>query len=681
MKFYCAYIKTLVLFIVLLIGNQAIANTFIVTNTADSGNGSLRWAIQNCNIYPGSHTILFNIPESDGNYNEAQGVWRIDLTSNLPMLNHSNVLIDGHSQATYSGDKNPYGPEIVLDGGNNDWADYGINIYNASGITIQGLIIGGFVVGIQMTGENAFNNTISGNYIGCNYNATESNGNTHGIYILSGPHNNIIGGNTPVARNILSGNNHTGMRVVNASYNTIQGNYVGLNRTGTAALHNYDGISIEGISQYNLIGGYTPEERNYVSGNMNYGIPAFGIGCYYNIIAGNYVGTDITGNNAIPNTYGVLFDDGACYNTLGGITEGAGNLLSGNSGYGVFIYNFGTMKDTVRGNLIGTNAEGTAAVPNANGIVIDGPSYQHTIDNNVISGNLQMGIDIHIAGSDSNIVINNKIGTDISGMNPLGNLIDGIRIAEGPDNNIIGRPGQGNIIAYNGGNGVTIITAAEQGNTISVNSIYANECLGIDLFPEGITANDEGDSDSGPNSNMNFPVITQISISTNVQLWGHVDSPGADEITVEFFKSDYYPSGTGQGREYIGSCSTDASGNFSYSIAGGLSGAIYICTTATDGSGNTSEFSANKLCVQTGIDQHVEVTEPVSIYPNPAATSFRFNNFEIGRRFLIVNNSGQVMGSGIWKGDNIPVSYLLPGSYYVLPTDVAAHVILLIIMR
>ncbi len=180
---------------------------------------------------------------------------------------------------------------------------------------------------------------------------------------------------------------------------------------------------------------------------------------------------------------------------------------------------------------------------------------------------------------------------------------------------------------------------------------------------------------------MNFPVITQISISTNVQLWGHVDSPGADEITVEFFKSDYYPSGTGQGREYIGSCSTDASGNFSYSIAGGLSGAIYICTTATDGSGNTSEFSANKLCVQTGIDQHVEVTEPVSIYPNPAATSFRFNNFEIGRRFLIVNNSGQVMGSGIWKGDNIPVSYLLPGSYYVLPTDVAAHVILLIIMR
>ena len=123
-----------------------------------------------------------------------------------------------------------------------------------------------------------------------------------------------------------------GFNVVNSNSNIIKGNYVGLNRMGNAAVRNYDGISIEGTSKYNLIGGYTAAERNYVSGNVAYGIPVFGTGCNFNIIIGNFVGTDITGTDSIPNTYGVLFDDGASYNLLGGRVSGAGNLLSGNSG-------------------------------------------------------------------------------------------------------------------------------------------------------------------------------------------------------------------------------------------------------------------------------------------------------------------------------------------------------------
>lgn len=297
---------------------------------------------------------------------------------------------------------------------------------------------------------------------------------------LSGPHNITIGGSTLEDRNIISGNNHIGVRVVNSNSNIIKGNYIGLNRTGTAAVRNYDGISMEGTSKYNLIGGVTAADRNYVSGNVAYGMLLFGAGCNYNTVSGNYSGTDITGTYSIPNTYGFLFDDGASFNTLGGRTPGAGNLLSGNSAYGVFIYNPGTQRDTVVGNLIGTNAAGTAALPNANGIVIDGPSFRHYVDSNVISGNLQMGIDIHIGGSDSNVVIRNFIGTDYSGTIAIPNAMDGVRLGEGPKNNIIGMPGKGNIIANNGGNGVSVMTTAELYNSISANSIYNNTGLGID---------------------------------------------------------------------------------------------------------------------------------------------------------------------------------------------------------
>lgn len=608
------------LFLILIASLFSIAvfsNTFLVTNTNDAGAGSLRLAIQNTVIYPGAHTINFNIPTTDPGFNSAQGVWVISLATTLPIITHSGILIDGTSQTSYAGNTNLYGPEIMLDGNNQNWADYGFHLYNVSSVTIKGFIIGRFVVGVQISGAGSQNNTIAGNYLGCNYNATDTLGNTFGVYILSGPHNNFVGGNSVSLRNIVSGNNHVGIRVVNSNSNIIQGNFVGLNRTGNAALRNYDGISIEGVSKYNLIGGYTPAERNYVSGNVAYGILGFGVGCNYNIFVGNYVGTDSTGTFGIPNTYGLLFDDGASYNTLGGRIPGAGNLLSGNSGYGVFLYNFGTLKDTIVGNLIGTDYTGTVAVPNANGMVIDGPSFLHTIENNVISGNLQMGIDIHIAGSDSNIVINNKIGTDITGTLPLGNQIDGIRIGEGPKSNVIGRPGQGNIIANNGGNGITVMTASEVSNTFSSNSIYNNVGYGIDLFPSGPTPNDPGDTDTGPNNLMNYPdIISVVNIPTTSD-WivsGNLDHNSPAGCRVELFEAEVNGLGIAQGKVFLGSCLTDGSGNWTDTVSG-LTLADKIVATATDLIGNTSEFSvATPLIINTNTDNELQV----NVYPNPA---------------------------------------------------------------
>ncbi|MCZ2337543.1 MAG: hypothetical protein LC127_04950 [Chitinophagales bacterium] len=94
------------------------ANVFTVVNTNDSGNGSLRKAISDVNITPGNHSILFNIPVADPNYNATQGVWRISLSSALPIIMRGNLLIDGSSQTTNQGNFNLYGPEILIDGNN-----------------------------------------------------------------------------------------------------------------------------------------------------------------------------------------------------------------------------------------------------------------------------------------------------------------------------------------------------------------------------------------------------------------------------------------------------------------------------------------------------------------------------------------------------------------------------------
>lgn len=651
--------------------NVSNATVYTVTNTNDAGTGSLRAAITNVNIYPGTHTIAFNIPTSDLNYISAQGVWKITPTSTLPIITRNNVTIDGTTQTTNQGNTNPLGPEILIDGNHQYGSDFAFHLYNVYGVTIKSFIIGRFTVGIEISGTS-HDNLIVGNYVGCNYNATDTLSNTHGIEILSGPYHNTIGGATAIERNIFSGNNHVGIRIVNSNGNIIKGNYVGINRTGDAAVRNYDGISIEGTSKYNMIGGYVAAERNYVSGNVAYGIPVFGTGCNFNIIVGNFVGTDITGTDSIPNTYGVLFDDGASYNRLGGSAAGAGNLLSGNSGYGVFLYNPGTQKDSVVGNLIGTDVTGTLPLPNSNGIVIDGPSFNHYVDSNVISGNRQMGIDIHVAGSDSNVVIRNKIGTDITGTLALGNMFDGVRIGEGPHHNFIGKTGKGNIIAYNGGNGITVMTSAELYNTFTENSIFSNSELGIDLFPAGPTLNDAGDIDAGPNDLMNFPVIQNISMNLITRITSisgiidHTVNGGPNGIKIELFMSDNSVSGYGQGKEFIGSAIANASGNWSLSCAG-LSPTDIITSTATDLSGNTSEFSLNSS-ITVGLNDANKV-EIVSLYPNPCngKINIKLGNQNKWNELSIMNILGkEVYHSDVYGSNEISVElYDQPEGIYI----------------
>ena len=613
--------KHIIFFFILCFFNIAgFSTVFTVTNTNDSGSGSLRTAITSANTASGSpHTIVFNIPTTDPGYNVSQGTWRIAPSTTLPFITGSNITIDGTTQTTFAGNTNPDGPEIDLDGSHS--TDFCFFIINGSNITIKGFIIRRFTYGIQISGAPSQNHLICSNYIGVNHNASDTSGCYIGIEILNSASHVMIGGTNVEDRNIVSGNYHIGIRLLNSSYNTLYNNYIGLDRTGTYALPNYDGLSLEGVTQNNTIGGAGQNMRNLISGNYAYGLPLIGKHTSNNIIKGNYIGTNLFGNGAVPNTYGILFDDGSHHNVVGGYNSGEGNVLSGNTGYGLFIYNLGTTENYIYGNFIGTNPTGLFAVPNGNGIVIDGIATKHVIDGNIISGNIQQGIAIHITGSNNHIITRNKIGTDISGNNSLGNGSDGIRIAEGGQFNKIGiAPDSGNVIAFNGGNGVMIMTPADYCNHISGNSIHSNGLLGIDLWPEGVTANDPGDTDTGPNSGMNYPVILSASFNSGTgetTITGTLDTPSPDKCIVELFLSDGDPSGHGEGVSYEATLTPLSNGTFTHTFPAPF--IINLLTaTATDSCGNTSEFSTNYLLPPPNDLPENSDVQNICVFPNPA---------------------------------------------------------------
>lgn len=665
------YTLSTILILLCLLG---FANTYTVTNTNDSGTGSLRSALDMAIFVSGTHTIEFNIPNTDPNYNSTTGVWTIYLSSTLSYITSDNITIDGFTQTANQGDTNPLGPEIELDG-NDNAIDYAFSIINSSNIHIKGLCIKDFTIGIQMFGNSSTNNTITGNYIGINATSSDTVGNYIGVEIIGGPSNNIVGGTNTIDRNIVSGNEHIGIRIVDASYNTVIGNYVGLDRTGTFAMGNYDGVSIEGAATYNIVGGNTLAERNVIAGNYAYGVPVFGAGCNYNKIIGNYIGVDVTGNNALPNTYGVLFDDGAAFNLIGGDLPEDRNILSGNSGYGVFIYNMGTHDNVVKGNFIGTDPTGTFAIPNANGIVIDGAAYNSLIDSNLISGNLQQGIAIHITSCNGNILRKNLIGTDISGTTNIGNGIDGVRIAEGPQSNIIGgSSNERNIIAYNGGNGVTVMNNGDDYNLISCNSIFNNAGLGIDLYLPGVNQNDAGDTDSGPNEEMNYPVIDTViynGMISETQISGTLDTQNPETCTIEIFLAIPDPSGYGEGMMYLGTSTPDASGNWNYTVIG-INEGDFITTTATDANFNTSEFS---LCASSLYPVGIaEVDHKYIVYPNPTSTKVFV---EVNNEKLMINDIAvyDIYGKKVFSVEvenlnkEVDLSFLPKGIYLLKISD------------
>ena len=358
----------------------------------------------------------------------------------------------------------------------------GVTLDSAPGNTIGGtdtgagnLLSGNTQGGVGLNGTGADKNVIQGNLIGTSASGLAALGNNYsGITIFAGS-SNLVGGTLTGARNIISANKLFGVYITNSVGNLVQGSYIGLDVTGTNALGNAEsGVALENAS-LNTVGGAATAARNVISGNSKDGIVIFGAAATGNLIQGNYIGPDVTGQSALTNKLcGVHVQSQG--NTIGGVLGAGGNLISGNGQDGVFLDGASAANNTVQGNLVGTSASGTVGLGNGRaGIGIAG-APSNTIGGsisgagNVLSANGDAGIYLIASGATGNLIQGNTIGADLTGALPLGNTLQGIYIERAPTNVIGGTvPGAGNLIAANKVQGILLTNASwnlVQGNFI-----------------------------------------------------------------------------------------------------------------------------------------------------------------------------------------------------------------------
>jgi hypothetical protein len=506
----------------------ASAATFTVINTNDSGAGSLRQAVIDANTNAGADTIDFNIPIA--------GLQTIALLSALPALTEP-VTVNGYSQPGSSPNSNGPGLGdnsvhlIVINGAAAGGGSYAFTVSpGGSGSTFQGLVMDAFQTDGSGNGGGGFflngasGCTIAGNFIGTDATGNGGFGNLGpGIFAINASPNNMIGGTTPAARNVISGNNHGGVILGNTGTtgNLVQGNFIGLNAAGTATV-------------------------------------------------------------SIQQPGGVIINiQGPGNNTIGGNTADARNVISGNFGAAVDIEN-GSQTNVVQGNFIGTDVTGTLPVPNGGGGNFGG---------------------VFISDGFSGAATDNTIGGTGAG--------------------------EGNVIAFNNGNGITL--SAFQGNAnvrnlISGNRIFSNTALGIDLGNDGVTPNDAGDGDTGQNNLQNFPVITSATAGAGTTtIVGTFNSSSSATFTLEFFSSvNCDPSGNGEAEIFLGTAQviTDAGGNAAFNVVLPVSipAGQVVAATATDSTNNTSEFSACVAIVGGGPTPTPTATPTATSTPTPTPT-------------------------------------------------------------
>jgi hypothetical protein len=466
---------------------------YVVTNTSDSGPGSLRQAIMNANANAGTDTIQFAIPGS--------GPHTIQPWSDLPTV-ADPVIIDGYTQPGASVNTLAVGNnavlQIELDG---SLAGVGVNglVIDAGNSTVRGLVINRFQVlqpgsigGDGIVLRTNGDNVIEGNFIGTDAMGTlERENGSQGLRVLTA--NNLIGGTTPAARNVISGNQTQGIGLSGnlAQGNRIQGNYLGTDKTGTARLPNSSGVTL-GASN-NTIGGTAPGAGNVISGNFR--------GVYFvgnssgNVVQGNFIGTDPTGTMAVFNTTaGIEISSGPTGNIIGGTAAGARNIISGNRGNGVWMRASGAENNQILGNFIGTDVTGTAGLGNEeNGVHVNGAA-DNTIGGtdpnarNIISANVLAGVLIESVGATGNQVFGNYIGTDLSGTLDLGNSQNGVIVRDAANNTIGGTvPGAGNVISGNTAAGVAILQSISvtSGNVVQGN-VVGTTAAGNAALPNGV---------------------------------------------------------------------------------------------------------------------------------------------------------------------------------------------------
>ncbi len=346
-------------------GRAVAAATFTVTNTGDSGAGSLRQAITDANTNAGPDTIAFDIPGSGGH--------TITPLTALPHVTES-LTIDGYTQPGASANTNPFGQPwnavvlIEIDGenlGSNDAGLFfvtgtavvrGLAINRCSSLTDGAIVLPAF--GSHVLAGNVIGLDPTGHFVpGVIYSQAT------GIWSYGGS-NLLVGGANPADRNLISGNQGPfgggGIDVQNGGVTTIQGNYIGTDATGALQVPNSIGINCESASV--VIGGAATGQGNLISGNGGGGISLQS--CTSSSIKGNLIGTDLTGAAPLGNLGGGIGVVGSTV-AIGGLAAGEGNTIGFN----------------------GNDVAGSAGLEIQTG-------SQATIRGNRIYGNVPFGIDV-----------------------------------------------------------------------------------------------------------------------------------------------------------------------------------------------------------------------------------------------------------------------------------------------
>ena len=646
---------------------RALLSTFAVSNTLDSGNGSLRAAIIQANENPGEDTITFEI---------GTGVQTIQPLTALPEITDP-IIIDGSTQPGFvdtplivlNGDLLPEdtffdglvvntsnslikalvvngfdeGTAIVIGGfgssgvtGNRiEGSILGLNqagtaaVPNAEGVRIANgatlnvvggvgpagnVISGNLGYGVLLGGTGTTGNRVIGNAIGTSADRNTAIGNTNGLAIGNGGTGNDIGGVAAGEGNLISGNTNHAIFIdgETTAENRVLGNRIGTNAAGSAALGDFtdtSGISIQSGAHDNIIGGTVPGARNQIAGVSGHGILITDPGTHGNLVQGNYIGISANGAAAIPNNGDGVFIVNSPNNVVGGDSAAAGNLISASERNGVTIFGAFATGNSVWGNLIGTDATGTVAIPNTtDGVRIDGASGNFIggstpVRSNLISGNSGNGITIVSDGGDQNIIQGNLIGVASGTLTALPNGGDGVFIGDGAAQNQIGGidASSWNVIAHNGLAGVSITGTGTLRNTVRGNRIFSNEFRAIDLGGDGVTANDAQDSDNGPNGLQNVPVLTSADSGGGfLFVIGTLNSVPSSTYTLELYVSTANDGqGNGQGATPVTrvTVDTNSSGNAAFTLVLPLvlTPGEFLTATATDSLGNTSEISASAL--------------------------------------------------------------------------------------
>ena len=489
---------------------------------------------------------------------------------------------------------------------------HGVHVANAPDTVIgaasltpggaSNVISGNHGSGVFVTGSLATGTRIDGNLLGTDAPGGAALPNRDdGVSIVDGATASL----GSAAGNVISGNELSGVFIAGRGTEgtVLFDNVVGLNRTGTGAVPNGNGVEIAGGATSNTVGFQLDgARRNVISGNRLAGVLIRGTGTTGNTVMESFVGLNTAGSSAIPNGRGVVVSDGAQRNTVGGEPLAARNVISGNRSEGVLFTGAGTDRNLMLGDFVGTTASGTVALPNLVGVNVGAGARGNTVAESLVSGNTTAGVRVADAATRSTRVQGNLIGTGPGGNGPLPNGSGVVVTAGAQATTIGGAGGLGNRIGFNAAAGVRVEGSSTTGAEVTRNAIFKNGGLGINLRAAGEgadvpTPNDLDDPDTGPNALQNFPVITAANGSAGATtISGTLNSRPSVTYRVEVFRNPASPDV--EADTFVGAATVTTSaggdGTWSLSIPADLSGRVLRATATRLDTSSTSELSATR---------------------------------------------------------------------------------------